>query len=160
MATAHKILPTIHSAPRWTVNIENTAGGLPTVKDIGKPVKLVSDSTYRICSDGDTMEAWIESVNVDQGTTGGKITGSIVDEFHVYADMTVAPTVGAYVVCAAQAANGVANQPGGGEILRPRVKPAADQAAAAQAAFKARIVSITKAFVAGGTATVVLKLTH
>lgn len=79
----------------------------PVDADRGKPMKLIADSTYGFCADGDEIEAILMSVQnytADQVTIGTCRSGDIAE-----AITTTTYNVGDFVVAAAQAANGTAN---------------------------------------------------
>ena len=81
--------------------------GLFTDKDKGKPLKLVSDSTYDICADGDEIEEVLVALAGQQPTVnGGYQIGTICDDgqfLGVVGSATVA--VGDFLVAGAQAAH-------------------------------------------------------
>lgn len=124
-----------------------TAGtkGTYTDKDFGKPLRLVADSTYAICEDGEEIEEILEALAAQQTTVnGGYQMGTIRDD-GTFRGIVGAGTViiGTIVVSAAQAAIGTSNSPAGKPTTAfAKVKSAGD--ATAQAAVKSRwrVVSI------------------
>ena len=112
--------------------------------DVGKGVKLVGDSNYGLLSAADAIEGVITSV--ETGVYDGYSLGGVQTKGYLNATAyglqatpgTGAITVGQYVLAAAPAAIQVA------ETLSTtmRVVSATNQATAATAAFKARVVSL------------------
>ena len=45
--------------------------GTFTDKDFGKPLKLVADSTYDLCADGDEIEEVLQALATQQSTVNG-----------------------------------------------------------------------------------------
>lgn len=89
----------------------NAAGKL-TDKDIGKALKLLGDSRYGVCSDGDEIEAVLLSVEpftVNDGLGFGTIQTK--ERFVATNGGAGAIAVGAYVIAAAQPAVGTAITP-------------------------------------------------
>ena len=112
--------------------------------DVGKGVKLVGDSNYGLLSAADAIEGVITSV--ETGIYDGYSLGGVQSKGYIDATAyglqatpgTGAITVGQYVLAAAPAAIQVK------ETLSTtlRVVSATNQATAATAAFKARVVSL------------------
>ena len=112
--------------------------------DVGKGVKLVGDSNYGLLAAADAIEGVITSV--ETGIYDGYSLGGVQSKGYIYATAyglqttpgTGAITVGQYVLAAAPAAIQVK------ETLSTtlRVVSATNQATAATAAFKARVVSL------------------
>ena len=112
--------------------------------DVGKGVKLVGDSNYGLLSVADAIEGVITSV--ETGVYDGYSLGGVQSKGYIDATAyglqatpgTGAITVGQYVLAAAPAAIQVK------ETLSTtlRVVSATNQATAATAAFKARVVSL------------------
>ena len=112
--------------------------------DVGKGVKLVGDSNYGLLSAADAIEGVITSV--ETGVYDGYSLGGVQTKGYLNATaygLQATPgvgaiTVGQYVLAAAPAAIQVA------ETLSTtmRVVSATNQATAATAAFKARVVSL------------------
>lgn len=112
--------------------------------DVGKGVKLVGDSNYGLLAAADAIEGVITSV--ETGVYDGYSLGGVQTKGYLNATAyglqatpgTGAITVGQYVLAAAPAAIQVA------ETLSTtmRVVSATNQATAATAAFKARVVSL------------------
>ena len=122
----------------------NAAGTRANDNDVGKGVKLVGDSNYGLLSAADAIEGVITSVETgvyDGYSLGGVQTKGYIDAtaYGLQANPgTGAITVGQYVLAAAPAAIQVK------ETLSTtlRVVSATNQATAATAAFKARVVSL------------------
>ena len=111
--------------------------------DVGKAVKLVGDSNYGLVAAADPIEGIITSAETsiyDGFTLGGVQSKGYVDAT-AYGLQATAGTgvisVGQYVLAAAPAAVQVAETLG-----KLRVVSATNQATAATAAFKARVVSL------------------
>ena len=112
--------------------------------DVGKGVKLVGDSNYGLLAAADAIEGVITSV--ETGIYDGYSLGGVQSKGYIDATAyglqatpgTGAITVGQYVLAAAHAAIQVK------ETLSTtlRVVSATNQATAATAAFKARVVSL------------------
>ena len=112
--------------------------------DVGKGVKLVGDSNYGLLAAADAIEGVITSV--ETGVYDGYSLGGVQSKGYIDATAyglqatpgTGAITVGQYVLAAAPAAIQVK------ETLSTtlRVVSATNQATAATAAFKARVVSL------------------
>lgn len=117
-------------------------------KDVGKIVVLVGDSRMDIAPVGSPIESF--TLAVDTATSDGYSTGSVADTPLAsvkqvtfdgkQADGTGNHAIGDLVVTGTQPAKGVP-QAGTG----PKVRKATDQAAAAAAPFKWRVVSLGKA---------------
>lgn len=122
----------------------NAAGTRANDNDVGKGVKLVGDSNYGLLSAADAIEGVITSV--ETGVYDGYSLGGVQTKGYLNATaygLQATPgvgaiTVGQYVLAAAPAAIQVA------ETLSTtmRVVSATNQATAATAAFKARVVSL------------------
>ena len=122
----------------------NAAGTRANDNDVGKGVKLVGDSNYGLLAAADAIEGVITSV--ETGVYDGYSLGGVQSKgdrdataFGLLATPgTGAITVGQYVLAAAPAAIQVK------ETLSTtlRVVSATNQATAATAAFKARVVSL------------------
>ena len=121
----------------------NTKGKF-TDKDFGKPLKLVSDSTYDVCADGDEIEEIFTALAAQQSTVNdGFQIGTIYDngQFLAIIKGATVAKVGDYVVAAAQNDMGVTNAPAAQLTTAfAFVKPAG----ATKPTFKWRIVSIKK----------------
>jgi hypothetical protein len=153
------IQPTIHSEHIRSVRLGGNASNTrATDRDIGKPVKLTADSNYTLCAVGDAIEGIITSVETN--VYDGYAVGGIVSKGYVFAIANGAQgtpgtgslTVGQYVLAAAPTAIQVAKT---GAYLQ--VVSATNQATAATAAFRARVVSLNDTNGAVGT-TVVIEL--
>ena len=122
----------------------NAAGTRANDNDVGKGVKLVGDSNYGLLAAADAIEGVITSV--ETGVYDGYSLGGVQSKGYIDATAyglqatpgTGAITVGQYVLAAAPAAIQVK------ETLSTtlRVVSATNQATAATAAFKARVVSL------------------
>ena len=122
----------------------NAAGTRANDNDVGKGVKLVGDSNYGLLAAADAIEGVITSV--ETGVYDGYSLGGVQTKGYLNATAyglqatpgTGAITVGQYVLAAAPAAIQTA------ETLSTtmRVVSATNQATAATAAFKARVVSL------------------
>ena len=123
----------------------NAAGTRANDNDVGKGVKLVGDSNYGLLAAADAIEGVITSV--ETGIYDGYSLGGVQSKGYIDATAygsqaapgtAVALTVGQYVLAAAPAAIQVK------ETLSTtlRVVSATNQATAATAAFKARVVSL------------------
>ena len=99
-----RLAPTIHQEKIHTVRIGTVAEPL-TDNDLGKPVKLIGESAYGLCADGDVIEGWLQSTNA--GTQDGFKIGGICKTG--YTEMKVsggALAIGDYVVAGANPARG------------------------------------------------------
>ena len=122
----------------------NAAGTRANDNDVGKGVKLVGDSNYGLLAAADAIEGVITSV--ETGVYDGYALGGVQTKGYLNATaygLQATPgvgaiTVGQYVLAAAPAAIQTA------ETLSTtmRVVSATNQATAATAAFKARVVSL------------------
>lgn len=140
------IVETIHSEKVKTVRLgQSGAANLYSDAEQGKAVKLTADSRYELCAVGDRIEGIVNSVNV--GTYDGYSIGGIVSTGYKEVTFdglqatpgTGAVLVGDYVLCGTVTARGT-------KLAGPlRVVKATDQAAAANAAYKARVVSLGSA---------------
>ena len=139
------ITPTTQNQVTVTARIGgNAAGTRCNDNDVGKGVKLVGDSNYGLLSAGDAIEGVITSA--ETGIYDGYTLGGVQSKGYINATAyglqatpgTGAITIGQYVLAAAPAAVQVA------ETLSStiRVVSATNQATAATAAFKARVVSL------------------
>jgi hypothetical protein len=151
------IQPTIHSEKIRTVRLGgNTAVTRFTDRDVGKPVKLTGDSAYGLCAVGDAIEGIVTSV--ETGLYDGFVTGGIVSEGYLRVTAWGAQgtpgtgnlTVGQYVLAAAPTA---VQTPKTEEYMR--VVSATNQATAATAAYRARVVSLNDTNGAPGTTVIV-----
>lgn len=150
--------PTVHSEKVVTARIGgNAVGTRANDNDVGKPVKLGGDSNYVLCASGDAIQGIVTSV--ETGLYDGFMLGGVVSKGFHYATAdgsqaagTGSLTVGQYVLAGTADAIQVAKA---GAHLK--VRSATDQAAAATAAFKARVVSLADGNGAVGT-TVVIEL--
>lgn len=132
MATKFEITETIHSEPVHTVRLGDTGTGVYTDTEVGKAVKLTAASRYELCDAGDPIEGVISSVN--GGTFDGYSVGGIVSSGYKAVTLDGAIAIGEYVVTGTVVAEGTA-------LTGPlKVIKATDQAAAAAAPFKARLV--------------------
>lgn len=96
---------TIHQEKVHTVRLGTVAQPL-TEADIGKPVKLIGDSAYGLCADGDAIEGVLQSVNA--ATQDGFKIGGIYKTGYKFADVIGgALAVGDYAVAGANPARGV-----------------------------------------------------
>lgn len=154
-----RITPTIHSEKIRTVRVGGNASGTrANDNDIGKPVKLVGESNYGLCSTADAIEGVITSV--ETGVYDGFHLGGIVCQGYVNAVAngaqaspgTGALTIGQYVLATAPDAIQVAS------TTPLKVVSATDQAAAKTAPFRARIVSLGDAGSGAVGTTVVIEL--
>ena len=112
--------------------------------DVGKAVKLIGESNYGLVAAADAIEGVVTSV--ETGLYDSFVLGGVQSKGYINATAyglqatpgTGAITVGQFVLAAAQAAIQVA------ETLSTslRVVSATNQATAATAAFKARVVSL------------------
>lgn len=122
----------------------NALGTRANDNDVGKGVKLIADSNYGLLSAADAIEGVVKSIETgvyDSYVLGGVQSRGYIDAtaYGLQATPGVgAITVGQYVLAAAPAAIQVA------ETLSTtiRVVSATNQATAATAAFKARVVSL------------------
>lgn len=135
-----RITETIHSEKVKTVRLgtSNEEAGRYSDADVGKPVKLVGESRYALCAEGDMIEGYINSVN--PGTQDGYTIGGIISTGYKEVTFGASVEVGDYVVAGAPVAAGTALTaplavvPGGGG--------GEGETAAAQNPFKARVVSL------------------
>lgn len=131
------ITETVHSEKVKTVRGGTTADKYGNAEN-GKALKLADLENYVLCADGDAIEAVQSSSNLDrQGTVDGYAIIGIVDKGYKSAIVeggVLAPRD--YVVCGTPSAFGTALQ------APMKVKKAADQAVAAAAPFKARVVGL------------------
>ena len=118
--------------------------GTFTDKDFGKPLKLVADSTYDVCADGQEIEEILTALASQQTTVnGGYQIGTIRnngDALAIVGSGSVA--IGDIVVAAAQAAIGTLNNPAKPTTAYLKVKVAGDATAQAAVKHKWRVVSI------------------
>ena len=147
-----RIEETIHSEKVKTVRLGTKAEKF-TKADIGKAVKLGGDSQYVKVDAGDAIEGYVTSVEVDQGLFDGYHLGGIISTGYKNATVVgAAVAVKDYVVAAAPTAIGT-------KLTTPvGVTKAADQAVAAAAPFKARVVSLGDAGTGAAGTVVVLEL--
>ena len=105
------------------------AAGKFTQADVNKPVKLAANNNYVLVSDGDDLEAVVQAI-APHTINNGFSFGSVQKRFNhlrVVNKGAGALTVGATVVCAAQAALGTAQaapyvKAGAGSVFKFRVK--------------------------------------
>jgi|JI8StandDraft_1071087.scaffolds.fasta_scaffold29847_5 hypothetical protein len=153
------ITPTTESGRVITARLgANASNTRFTDADVGKGVKLTGDSQYNLLSAADAIEGVANSV--ETGVYDGYVLGGVQTKGYIAATAyglqatpgTGAITVGQYVLAAAPAAVQVA------ETLSTtiRVVSATNQATAAAAVYKARVVSLGSAGTgAVGTAIVI-----
>lgn len=126
-----RIVETIHQEKIHTVRLGTVAAPL-TDNDIGKPVKLIGESAYGLCADGDAIEGFLQSVNA--ATQDGFKIGGICKTGYKNVTGSTALAIGDYIVAGANPARGV-------KLTGPMiVKKAA--AAAAAGYFAPRVVSL------------------
>ena len=114
--------------------------GTFTDKDFGKPLKLVADSTYDLCADGDEIEEVLQALATQQSTVnGGYQIGTIRNDGTAMAITTGTVAVGTIVVAGANAALGTLNDPAKPTTAYMKVKAAATPASVVH---KWRVVSI------------------
>lgn len=123
---------------RFNVTVKlGTTGAKPNDADRGKPVKLIGDSTYGLCADGDEIEGFITAI--ENGTADGLVIGTV--RTGGYKEAVVGDgtglAVGSYVVAAAQAALNVYNDDA--KFPRPKIK-----AGDGTEAIRWRIVSVVQ----------------
>lgn len=141
-----QITETIHSFPIFTVRFGATgAGNQYGDSEVGKAVKLSGESAYALCAAGNPIEGIVSSVNegtYDGFSIGGKAYGgfkAVTFDGLQATPGTGAVAIGDYVVVGTVVAKGTA-------LSGPlKVCKATDQAAAAAAPFKARVVSLGSA---------------
>jgi hypothetical protein len=151
--------PTIHSEKIVTARIGGNASGTrANDNDVGKPVKLGGDSNYVLCAANDPIQGIVTSV--ETGLYDGFYLGGVVSKGYANAIAdgsqaagTGALTVGQYVLAAAPEAIQVAKA-----AAYLKVRSATDQAAAAAAPFKARVVSLGDTGTGAVGTTVVIEL--
>ena len=117
--------------------------------DLGKAMTLASDSTYRICTDGEEMEAFlvaVESFTVNDGHSFGAVQRN--QRCNAVLATAAEAVIGTYVVAAAQKPMGVMNtlEYTGQSRHMPLVKPAPTGTVPV---FKWRILSISRITAAG-----------
>lgn len=100
--------------------------------DVGKAVKLVGRARYGVCADGDEIEGNIQSI--ENYTAETYTVGTVRTAGHLEAILVGTANIGDYVVAAAQAALGTAND--SARFPRMKVKAAASQLAADVALIK------------------------
>ena len=140
-----QVVETIHSYPVKTVRLGQTgAGNTYGSAEVGKAVKLTADSRYELCAVGDAIEGVVTSSELElQGTVDGYSLGGIVGKGYKFVTFdgsqaagTGAIAVGDYVVTGTVTAKGT-------KLTGPlKVRKATDQAVAATAAYKARVISL------------------
>lgn len=121
MSKAHYIVPTGATPDVMTVRLGSaiTVGGVPGTGgsmtpgvDDGKLVKLVGESQFDLCANGDMIEGCI--VTVEQAPSAGWTVGGIIEEEELYVTangLQATPgtgnlAIGDYVVAGAQEAKG------------------------------------------------------
>lgn len=137
------ISETVHQEKVHTVRL-GTATDKYGDKEIGKAVKLSGESAYVLCALGDTIEGIVQSSNLaSQGTVDGFAIGGIYRTGYKQVTLdgsqaagTGVIAVGDYVVVGTVTAFGTAQS---GPL---KVRKATDQAVAASAPYKARVVSL------------------
>jgi hypothetical protein len=140
------IVETIYSEKVKTVRLgASTPGQQFDHAEVGKAVKLAGESQYVLCAAGDPIEAIVSSSNLaEQGTQDGFALGGIVAAGYknvVFDGVQGTPgtgtvAMGAYVVVGTVVARATA-------LTGPlRVTSATNQATAATAPYKARVVSL------------------
>lgn len=127
---------TIHSQPVATVRLGTAAnaGGRLVDADVGKAVKLLGESRYGLATAADAIEGFVSSVST--GTYDGYSLGGVISTGTKAVTFDGSVAIGDYVVTGAVTAAGTALS---GPV---KVKKAADQAVAAAAPFKWRVVSL------------------
>jgi hypothetical protein len=140
------IVETIYSEKVKTVRLgASTPGQQFGHAEVGKAVKLAGESQYVLCAAGDAIEGIISSSNLaEQGTQDGFAIGGIVGTGYknvVFDGVQATPgtgtvAMGAYVVVGTVVPRATA-------LTAPlRVTSATNQATAASAPYKARVVSL------------------
>ena len=135
--------PTIYSEKIVTARIGGNASATrANDNDVGKPVKLGGDSNYVLCAAANAIEGIVTSV--ETGVYDGYSLGGVVTKGYAYATAdgsqaagTGTIAVGDYVLAGTADAIQVAKA-----ASYLKVRKATDQAAAAAAPFKARVVSL------------------
>ncbi len=130
---------TIHSHHIYTYRLGTTAN-IHKAVDNGKWLKLTGESQYGLAADGDTIEGFQSSSEWDtQGTVDGFAIGGVCSKGLKAVTFNNVCAIGDYVTCGTVTALGT-------KLAGPAgVKKAVDQAKAAAAPFKARVVSLGKA---------------
>lgn len=153
------ITPTVHTEKVRTVRLGgNTSGTRFSDLDVGKPVKLAGDSAYGLCAAGDAIQGLVTST--ETGLYDEFVLGGIVSTGYANATAggsqaagTGAIAVGDYVLAAAPSAVQTALA-----TTYVKVVKATDQAAAAAAPFKARVVSLGSAGTGAVGTSIVIEL--
>lgn len=144
-----QIAPTIHSEKVITARLGGSTDGTRFLDaDVGKAVKLSGDSAYALCADGNPIEGFVSSVR-DIKSDGFHLGGVVATGYANVVVGTGTVSVGTYVVSHTNVALGTKLS-----SYAP-VKAAADQAVAAAAPFKWRVVSLGAAG-SGAAGTVVV----
>lgn len=121
MSKAHYIVPTGATPDVMTVRlgsaiavggVPGTGGSMTPGVDDGKLVKLVGESQFDVCANGDMIEGCITSV--EQATAGGWTIGGVIEEEELYVTangLQATPgvgnlAIGDWVVAGAQEAKG------------------------------------------------------
>lgn len=134
-----KMTETIHSYNIYTTRLGTKAAPLKSV-DNGKFLKLAAESQYNLAADGDMIEGFQTSSEIDnQGTVEGFAIGGVCHRGLKEVTFNTVCAIGDYVTVGTVVAAGtkLAGPPG--------VKKATDQDEAKAAPFKARVVSLGKA---------------
>ena len=145
---------TIHSHDIYTARLGGKTDGTRLTKlDIGKALKLSGDSAFVLAGAGDPIEAFVTSVETDQGLMDGYHIGGTCSVGMKNATVVGAVVaIGDYVTAAAQ---GNVNTKLAGPMP---VTKAADQAIAKAAPNRARVVSLGDVGTGAAGTVVVLKL--
>lgn len=103
-----KFKPTINVAGYFSAKLK----GAITDNDVGKPVKLSSDTTdtFELCSDGDAIDAFI--VAVDPATADGLVFATLNNGGLIRCEASGAMNVGELIEAGAVAAAGTAETNG------------------------------------------------
>lgn len=125
---------TIHSYPVLSARLGTTGSPLND-KDVGKPVKIIAESNYGLCADGDEIEGFMSSAELAK-LDGFAVGGVQSPQGYKYVTASGTLGIGDYVVSAANPAANTAL------TAKALVKKAADQAVAKAGLFKWRVVSL------------------
>lgn len=166
MSKAHFIVPTGETPDVMTVRlgsaisvggVPGTGGSMTPGVDDGKLVKLVGESQFDLCAQGDYIEGCITSV--EQATAGGWTVGGIIEEEELFvtADgLQATPGVGAlaigdFVVCGTVAAKGT---PSGGypKVAKSTIQLGSVPASLTEAGQQAKLALYAWRVVSLGTA--------
>lgn len=144
MAGKHFLQPTVPEKAVLAVRLGANTDEAARYKDseVGKIVKLIGDSNYGLAAAGDPIEGFIRSVEV--APADGYSIGGVQEDGRERVELagsqaagTGAIAVGDYVVTGAVTAKNTALPSGFAKVAK-----ATDQAAAAAAPFKWRVVSL------------------